>query len=162
MRRAPDLRPVPVISSIDARLVFSRWASAHDMRDKAGALARLTGRNPSLDRIYFASTETPDVVKIGWSTNPVLRVNGLRAPGSGAALVLTVVLEDLGFVDEKALHRLLYRFSSAGPRQSCNQEFYRHDSPVTDLMNRMRDAALGRLATLYRVPCVRPRVRRAA
>lgn len=144
-----DLHTVPLVSKRVAKRVYSKWAA------EIGNPYRLRGVRGGCEYIYFAAPESENLVKIGWSRDPVARGKTLRNL-DGLAMYPRVALIGFGFFDENQLHRALNHFAIARYPHQSDFEFYRASSPIFDLMRRMIRSADASLARRYKAPKPRP------
>lgn len=143
---------VPLISGDAAQDVATEWARDFGLvRKHNPGLPMLSSadRWPCRDTIYFAQPERGGPIKIGWSVDPIRRVRQLRS-WEWFPYVPRVVVANQSFVREWFLHQDLQRFRQR--EGVIGGEYYRPDSPVAELMLRLRLAAEACVSERYRVP----------
>lgn len=143
-----SLHSIPLVSAQDAINVFTRWAEDIQLEH------RLVENGKPSDMIYFASAESGNLIKIGWSKDPAKRARELRSP-QGELMHVRVALVGFGYDDERRLHKAANSFAVAAYMSNVNFEYYRVDTPIQRLMDRLVEGATASFVKRYNLPVLR-------
>jgi hypothetical protein len=131
---------IPLVSFLRARPILLAWA------ESIGELDVSPLATPG-EYVYFTVREH-EYVKVGWTKYPASRPFLAHRAAHFKAGVPTALIEIAGANVERVVKRTARRFAlpRVGWPRRVEDEFFRYDSPIIELVTKLRDAATDALS----------------